>query len=160
MCSLREEQPEEWHKEELGVLVTIGALLGIPVWILLGWLAAGLWHRHENKQLPSQFKTKIRMVSGTYRHTGSTFPRMAGRALWAHDVLILEKGLLIPRTLHFRIADGVQPAQSADPDQIKGLGDKPVTAQFRLDSGAIIEVAAPSDASALAQGPFFVDTTL
>jgi len=36
-------------------------------------------------------------------------------------VLILEKGLLIPRTLHYEIADAVQTAQPADPELVKGL---------------------------------------
>lgn len=108
------------------MLVAIGALLGIPLWILLGWLAAGLWHRHEIKQLPGLFKTKVRLVSGTYRHTSENFPRLTGRAIWAHDVLILEKGLLIPRTLHYEVAEAITPPQPADPDQVKGLGDTPL----------------------------------
>lgn len=139
------------------MLVAIGALLGVPVWILLGWLAGGLWHRHETNQLPDLFKTKVRLVSGTYRHTGENYPRMAGRAVWAHDILILEKGLLIPRTLHFRAAEGVQPPQKADPDQVKGLGHKPVTMQYRLDGGQVIEIAAQSEDLADAQGPFFTN---
>jgi hypothetical protein len=142
------------------MLVAIGALLGIPLWILLGWLASGLWHRHEISQLSDMFKTKVRMVSGKYRHTGNKFPPIAGRAIWAHDVLIQEEGLLIPRTLHFKVAGGVQPPQPADPEQVKGLGDTPITMQFRLDSGAIIEIAAPGEDSADARGPFFSDTTL
>ena len=136
------------------MLVAIGALLGVPVWILLGWLAGGLWHRHEIKNLPGLFKTKVRMVSGTYRHTGNSFPRMAGNAIWAHDILIYEKGLLIPRTMHYEIKDAVQPAQPADPDKIKGLGDSPITMQFRLDEGAVIEVVARGEDKESAQEPF------
>ncbi len=139
------------------MLVAIGALLGIPLWILLGWMAGGLWHRHEIKGLPGQFKAKVRLVSGNYRHTSKNFPRMAGNAIWAHDVLILEKGLLIPRTLHFEITDAVQPAQPADSEQVKGLGDSPITMQFRLDEGAVIEVAAPGEETEFAQEPFLTD---
>jgi hypothetical protein len=142
------------------MLVAIGALLGIPLWILIGWLAAGLWHRHETNQLPGIFKTKIRVVSGNYRHTGAKFPLIAGRAIWAHDVLILEEGLLIPRTLHFKIEEGVRPAQPADPELVKGLGDSPVTVLYQVDEGAVIEVAAQGEDAARAQGPFFSDTTL
>lgn len=104
------------------MLVAIGALLGIPLWILIGWLAGALWHRHEINQLPGVFTTKVRMVSGSYRHVSDKFPFPKGRAIWAHDVLILEKGLLIPRTLHFEITDAVQPAQPADSEQVKGHG--------------------------------------
>ena len=84
---------------------------------------------------------------------------MVGHAIWAHDVLILEKGLLIPRTIHFKADDGLQPPQPADPDQVKRLGDKPVTMQFKLDGGQIIEIAAQSDDLEDARGPFFTNTT-
>lgn len=139
------------------MLVAIGALLGVPLWILLGWLAGGLWHRYEINKLPDLFKTKVRVVSGTYRHTGNDYPRMVGHAVMAHDILILEKGLLIPRALHFKIADSVEPPQPADPDKVKRLGDAPVTMQFRLDEGVVIEVAVPSEDLELAWGPFFHD---
>ena len=46
------------------MLVAIGAVVGIPAWIMLGWLLAGIWRRHEIKQLPDLFKTKVRMISG------------------------------------------------------------------------------------------------
>jgi hypothetical protein len=141
------------------MLIAILGMLGVPLWLLLGWLAGGLWHRHETNQLPDLFKTKVRLVSGTYRHTGEDFPRMVGRAVWAHDILILEKGFLIPRTLHYRALEGVQPPQPADPDQVKGLGDKPVTMQYRLDGGEVIEIAVPSEMLTKAQGPFFSNTT-
>jgi hypothetical protein len=139
------------------MLVAIGALLGIPLWILLGWLAGALWHRNEIKGLLGQFKTKVRMVSGIYPHTGKNFPRMTANAIWAHDILIIEKGLLIPRTLHYEVTDAVQSAQPADPEQVNGLGDSPITMQFRLDHGAVIEVAAPGEESEFAQEPFLTD---
>jgi hypothetical protein len=136
------------------MLIALLSLLGVPLWILLGWLAAGLWHRHAINQLPGLFKTKVRLVSGTYRHTDEDYPRMTGRAIWAHDVLILEKGLLIPRTLHYEVTEAVQHAQPADPDHVKGLGDSPITMQFRLDEGAVIEVAASGEESQSAREPF------
>jgi len=69
-------------------------------------------------------------------------------------VLILEKGLLIPRTLHYEIADAVQTAQPSVPELVKGLGDSPFTMQFRLDEGTVIEVATPGEESEFAQEPF------
>lgn len=137
------------------MVVAIGSLLGIPLWVLLGWLAEGLWHRHEIKKLPGLFKTKVRMVSGSYRHLDNNFPHTVERAMWVHDVVILGKGLLVPRTIYFAIADGVQPPQAADTDKVKHLGDAPVTMQFSLDDGQVIEIAAPGDVVKLAQGPFF-----
>jgi hypothetical protein len=136
------------------MLIALLSLLGIPLWILLGWLAAGLWHRHETTQLPGLFKTKLRVVSGTYRPTGNDFPRMAGNAIWAHDGLIVEKGLSIPRTLHYEITEAVQPTQPGDPELVKGLGDSPITMQFWLEEGTVIEVAARGEDSEFAREPF------
>ena len=101
---------------------------------------------------------KVRLVEGSYRHIDGNYSRIEAQAIWAHDSLIIEKGLFLARNLHFTVAGGIQPPQPADPKQVKGLGDKPVTMQFLLDNGAIIEVAAPGEISALAQGPFFSDS--
>ena len=139
------------------MIIAILALLGVPLWLVLGWLAAGIWHRRQVKQLPGAFEFKVRMVSGTYRNVDDSLKGRPGMALSAHDIIIVEKGLLIPRNLHFRVADGVQPPQPADPDQVKLLGDSPVTMQFRLDDGEVIKVAAPGDQAELARGPFFTD---
>ena len=72
-------------------------------------------------------------------------------------MLILEKGLLIPRTLHYEIAEAVQPPQPADSEQVKGLGDSPITMQFRLDDDTVIEVAARGEESESAKEPFLTD---
>ena len=132
-------------------------ILGVPLWLVIGWLAAGIWHRRQNQQLPGAFKIKVRMVEGEYRNVDDSLKGRPGMALWAHDIIIAEKGLLIPRNLHFRVAEGVQPPQPADPDQVKHLGDSPVTMQFRLDDGEVIEIAAPGEQAELARGPFFSD---
>lgn len=140
------------------MIIALLSLLGVPLWLLLGWLAAGWWHRHQIKQLPDVFKLKVRVIKGTYRHIDDKFSRTALYGLWAHDILIVEKGLLVGRNLHFPAAEGVQPPQTADGDKVKRLGDNPVTMQFRLDNDAVIEVAAPGDAVQEAQGPFFAES--
>ncbi len=141
------------------MLMIIANSLGVPFWLLLGWLASALWRQHELKQLPGVFKAKLRMVSGTHKHVDSKFPHTAEHALWQHDVLILQKGLLLTRMLLFPVADGVQPPQTTDNRQIKGLGEALVTMQFRLDDGEVIEIAVPAALSAQAQGPFFSNIT-
>ena len=136
------------------MLVVAAGALGVPFWLILGFLASALWHQHQVKQMPDVFKAKLRMVSGTHKHIDGGFPRSTEHALWIHDVLVVEKGVLFTRSLHFAIADGVRHAQPADPEQVKGLGDQPVTVQFRLDDGGIIEMAVPTEFQALAAGPF------
>lgn len=142
------------------MIIALLGMLGVPLWLLLGWVAAGIWHRHDLKQsLPNLFKMKVRVVEGTYRHIDGKFSRTDALAIWAHDVLILEKGLLVARNIHFSVTDGVQPPQAADPKQVKHLGDNPVTMQFGLDDGTIIEIAASGENVELARGQFFSETT-
>jgi len=141
------------------MLVALAAL-GVPLWLVLGWLAGGVWHRHDvQKNLPNVFKMKARVVEGTYRHLDGNFSRTAAIAIWAHDILILEKGLLLARNLHFAVADALQAPQPIDPKQVKkGLGDQPVTMQFKLDNGTIVEIAVAGETATLARGPFFADS--
>lgn len=141
------------------MIIALLSMLGVPLWLLLGWVAAGIWHRHDLKQnLPTLFKMKVRVVKGGYRHIDGTFSHTAALAIWAHDVLIIEKGLLVARNLHFPVAEGVQAPQPADPRQVKHLGDNPVTMQFELDDGTIIEIAVPGENQDLGCGPFFPKT--
>jgi hypothetical protein len=47
------------------MIIALLGLLGVPLWLLLGWVAAGIWHRHDVKQnLLDLFKMKIRAVKG------------------------------------------------------------------------------------------------
>jgi hypothetical protein len=137
----------------------IAFLVGVPLWLVLGWEAAALWRQYQIRQMIGAFKTKIRIVSGTHKHVGSSFPFRPEHALWEHDVLFMEKGFLLRRLLHFAVTESVQPPQPADPKQVRWLGDAPVTLQFRLDDGTVIEIAVPGEMSAKAQGPFFSSTS-
>jgi uncharacterized protein YneF (UPF0154 family) len=42
------------------------ALLGVPLWLILGWLAGAMWHRRDiQKNLPDVFKMKARVLEGS-----------------------------------------------------------------------------------------------
>jgi len=140
------------------MIIATLAWLGVPLWLLLGWLAGALWHRQELKKLPGLFQAKVRLVSGNYRDMADDFPFLPSQAVWAHDILMIERGLMLARNFHFPVADGVQPPEPADPKKIKRLGDSPVTLLFRLDNDAIIEVAVAGEDETFARGPFFTDT--
>ncbi len=66
---------------------------------------------------------------------------------------------MVSRILHFPVTSGLGAAEIADPEQVKGLGDSPVTLRFNLDNEAVIEIAVPGE-SAEARGPFFSNTAL
>ena len=140
------------------MLVAILSLLGVPLWLTLGWLAGALWHRREIKKLPGLFKCKVRLLKGTYRYVDEEYSRIPLYGFWAHDILIVEKGMGLARNLHFPVKDGVQEGQTAVTNLVKGLGDNPVTVQFRLDNDAVIEVAAAGEDGNFAQGSFFYNS--
>jgi hypothetical protein len=49
------------------MLIRVLAVLGVHLWLLLGWLAGALWHRMEINQLPDLVRAKVPVASGTYR---------------------------------------------------------------------------------------------
>jgi len=135
-------------------MIAILALLGVPLWVLLGWFGARLWHRHDMTQVPKVFKLKARMLSGDYRHMDDDFGRFAGYGVWAHDVLIVEKGFMVSHVLHFPVSRAHDVAQRVDPDEVKGLGDSPMSFRLRLDNDSVIEIVVDGDDED-ALGPFF-----
>ncbi len=48
-------------------MVWILMLLGVPVWLLAGVAAAGLWSRRAFKRLPGVFPAKVRVATGKVR---------------------------------------------------------------------------------------------
>ena len=130
------------------------AILGVPLWLVVGGLAASLWSRKKFKETPGVFPAKVRLESGAFDGIGDKWPRMPAYALWVHDVLLLHKGPALVRTLPLPVSasDGiVQPAES---EQIKWLGDDPIVLALKLDNGAVVQLAAPNEARERAVGPF------
>ena len=140
-------------------MLAVLAVLGVPLWLVLGWLAARLWHRHVMKQVPGLFELKVRMISGGYRGVDNDFSRRSSHGLWAHEVLIIESGFMVSHVLHFLATESVQAVQTADPEQVAGLGDSPATVRVKLENGSVIEIAADGDSREKMQGPFAPNTT-
>jgi hypothetical protein len=128
------------------------AALGIPIWLVLGGLAATVMSRRSFKQRPGVFPVKLRIVSGEVTTLKDTWPRRPGYARWVHDVLLVQHGLALVRTEAYPVA--ALSASSASRDvEIRGLGDAPIVMTLELDSGSSIELAAPSDVRNIAVGP-------
>ena len=132
------------------------AILGVPVWLVLGGLGFALWSRHRFKNYPGTFRLKLRKESGTYDGVGDKWPRPASYAHWVHDVLLVHKGLGLIPTTPIGVAAMEDSGQSANPGTVKGLGDAPTILRFRLDDESVIQMAVPGDALEAAQGPFTV----
>ena len=44
--------------------VIVLAALGVPLWLVVGALAAGLWSRRSFKRAPGVFPAKLRVMAG------------------------------------------------------------------------------------------------
>ena len=132
------------------------AILGVPIWLVVGALGAALWSRHRFKNAPGTFRLKLRKESGTYEGISDKWPRAVVYAEWVHDVLLVRKGLGLVPTMPIGVAAMEEAGQSADSGEVKGLGDDPVILRFRLDDESVIQMAVSSDALERAQGPFAV----
>jgi hypothetical protein len=130
------------------------AILGVPLWLVVGALATSLWSRRQFRNTPGVFRAKVRLNSGTFDGLGESWPPMPAYARWVHDVLLVNKGLALVRTRPLPIAAAEGRVEEADPQEIKRVGDNPILLEFRLDNGATIQLAAPGEARALAYGPF------
>ena len=130
------------------------ALLGVPLWLVAGGLGLTLWQRSKFKKKEGVFPTKMRLASGTAPGVSEKWPPMSSFALWVHDVLLVHKGLGLMSTFPLGVEAPEGSAESADPEEVKRLGDQPVLLRFRLDDGAVLEMAVPEESQKVAQGPF------
>lgn len=133
------------------------AILGVPIWLVVGGLGAALWSRSQFKKSPGVFVAKIRLRSGSFEGISEKWTPMPVAALWIHDVLLVHKGLALVRTIPLPVAEAVGTVQEASPSEIKRLGEQPALLTFRLDNGAELELATPGDSRSVALGPFHTE---
>lgn len=77
-------------------------------------------------------------------------------ARWVHDVLLVNKGLALVRTIPFAVEDLVASPGPNDGPAIKGLGDQPVSFVVAVDDGLTMEIATSTDLVRIATSPFGV----
>lgn len=128
------------------------AILGVPIWLVVGGLSLALWNRHKFKQQPGVFPLKLRVDSGSVHGFNEKWPPMSAYAVWVHDVLLVHKGLGLIRTVPLPVAAG-----EGEPDDVLHLEGQPYLLNFRLDDAAVIQMAVEGDVRSLAQGPFEED---
>jgi hypothetical protein len=128
-------------------------LLSVPLVFLLGMLAAGLAHRLEFGRGRHAFRAKMRSPDKSWP-VPPQWPRRRVRAAWVHDVLLVQRGLLRPRTVALPVRGPDHPIRAAGRIELAGLGSLPVVITLRLDDGRMVDIAArEADRTALA-GPF------
>jgi hypothetical protein len=126
------------------------AILGVPIWLVVGALAGALWSRRKFRRALGVFPCRIRLVAGS--EGSGKWTRATAYARWVHDVLLVHSGLALVRFRALPVA-GVDGTISPAPGiEVKGSGA--VSIRVRLDDGTVIEVAGPGSMRETLSGPF------
>ena len=129
------------------ILLTI---LGVPLWLVLGALGAGLWSRRTFRRAPGVLAVRCRTIRGA--DASSKWPRRACYARWIHDVLIVHEGIALVRNRAIPV-ETVLPSR-IEPGELRKFGAHAVAVLLRADSGDIVEVAAAAKDRVALVGPF------
>jgi hypothetical protein len=114
------------------LVATILALLGIPIWLLLGALIGALFSRHN-------FKAKPEVVPLMFRAADDDkWPRGLAYGRYVHNVLIVNHGLAQVRT-SVHVVEHVERLELGD-TTFKHIDD-PIAFTIRLDDGSEYELA-------------------
>ena len=130
------------------------AALGVPVWFVVGALAASFWNRKRFQKSPGAFKCLLRRLSDESHGKQTSWPSMPAYARWVHDVLIVHVGVALVRTQVFPIASIERMDDSDAVPAPKRLGANPSIIRLRLDDGSVMVMAVPANAAVLQRGPF------
>jgi hypothetical protein len=146
------------HAHEFGTSAMIWALLailGVPLWLVVGALGAALLNRRSVKAVPGTMRGRIRVTSGSVPGFNPRWPRSSCYAFWVRDVLVVRAGFAMVRTR-------LLPASSADEierrhlPELKRLGPEQVVLGLELDSGSTIELAVSAAERSELPGPFLL----
>jgi len=138
----------------------LSLLLWLPIAALLGVLAAGigthvrLARANRGAGAGDVFRCKTRMPDAGGPRLPA-WPRRPTRAWWAHDVLLVQRGRLLPHlvALPARCPDsGVRHSSAFETG--RGLGPRPVVLRLMLDDGEVVDVAARARDLVSLVGPF------
>jgi hypothetical protein len=114
------------------LVATILALLGIPIWLLIGALMGALFSRHN-------FRAQPDVVPLMHRAAGDDkWPRGLAYGRYVHNVLVVNRGLAQIRT-SVVIVEHVDSLDLGD-TTFKHIDD-PIGFAIRLDDGSEYELA-------------------
>jgi hypothetical protein len=131
------------------LISAILAIIGVPIWLIVGILALAFWSRRHFQKAPGVFPCRVREVLGSGEEAAWGRPVSHGR--WVHDVLLLHSGLALIRYHALPVTSVEKPIASAEGTRFKGDA---LSIQLRLDDGSLVEVAGPAEARQLLVGPF------
>jgi hypothetical protein len=117
-------------------------------------VAAISWsHRRRLRRVGATFRCRVWSLAG-FRTGRNRSSLGRARAVWVHDVLLVQQGWLFPRMLAIPVRLPEESMRFAAPGEATGLGRIPLVMELRLDDGALVAVAAANRDRTLLAGPF------
>ena len=113
------------------------AILGVPIWLVVGGLGASLWSRHRFRDQPGVFKLAMRSGGA------EKWPWAAAYGRIVHDVVVVTSGLALVRTAIHAISV-CRPLHLEE--EVRGF-DSIAFFELTLDDGSVFEVGVEDDAA-------------
>jgi len=111
------------------MLIALLAVLGVDLIVIAVIAAVVMGRRRWVKRQDGAFRGAIRVESGQLDGVGEKWKRGYGH--WVRDVLVWTNGPLLLSN-HIMAVDAVDEERVASLEQVKGLGDDPVSATLRI----------------------------
>ncbi len=133
------------------MIIALLAVIGVDLIVIVVLVGLLIARRRWLKGQAGAFVGAIRCKSGEIDGVGATWKRGYGH--WVRDVFVFIKAPLFVRNVLVP-TDLPYTEREADPgDRPKRLGDHPVIATINCN-GAVLEIAAGTEHSALLRGPY------
>ena len=120
----------------------------------LAGIALSSWHRHRLSKAGPTFACRVWPLTGSRSGLWSRRSLRRARAVWIHDVLLVQRGRLFPRLLVLPVRLPDDSMRFARPGEVSGLRTMPLVMELRLDDGSLVAVAAASQDRTSLAGPF------
>jgi hypothetical protein len=135
----------------------VAAATLIALALALGCVAAVERHHHRFMRSSESFTCKVRPApdaAAAGRRRRRQWPRRRDRALWAHDVLLVQRGRLFPHITALTARFPEDAIRDTEPGEVRRLGRDPLVMRLRLDDGQLVDIAAPRQDRTRLAGPF------
>jgi len=148
---------------------TLVMLTVVSVGTVMAVIGVGLLFRRRFRHLDGAFRCRLRRSDGVltlsrwrvrrllwkwFGDWARPWPRVDTWAVWAHDVLLVHRGLVRPRVSVFRVRFPDGPMVLLSDFEVTGLGPNPMVFPLRCDDESLLEVAAAEEDRTLLAGPF------
>jgi hypothetical protein len=133
------------------MIVALLAVIGVDLIVIVVLLGGLIARRRWLKGQAGAFVGTIRLGSGEIDGVGASWKRGYGR--WVRDVFVFTKAPLFVRNVLVPTDEPYDERGSDLEDKPKRLGDHPVIATIN-SAGAVLEIAAAAEHSALLRGPY------